>query len=465
MYKAMTYLLGMTWCMAFYAPVQGATIYVDVDATGANDGTRWMHAFTSLSAGINRASAGDDVWVAEGTYGAITLKTGVRLYGGFAGTEGSASQSDPDAHVTYINKTGGVRPVTSIGNDSSTVLDGFCITGGRLGQGNRPNNGTGMYLEHSNATIVRCVITNNTSVEVVAGTVAIKGGSPTFVNCKFYGNDGGWACGALYNSASGSPTLVNCLFYDNVVTHEGGAVCNNWGAPTFINCTFAYNKATIGRAGAVWDYRGDAVFRNCIFWNNTAVLPGTDGIFNTSAAPSPSTVTYSIVQGGWGGTGNIDADPLFVDPDGPDNVLGTMDDNLRLLAGSPGIDASDNTAVPADTADVDGDNNTTEPTPIDLDGNPRFVDDADTADTGNGTPPIVDMGAYEFHHPVVPIAGIPTVSQWGLVGLTLGLLTASRLIFRRHRAATPDATPRCPRTLRTSARTATRPSVCERTSP
>jgi hypothetical protein len=59
------------------------------------------------------------------------------------------------------------------------------------------------------------------------------------------------------------------------------------------------------------------------------------------------------------------------------------------------MDAGDNSSVPADTADLDGDNDTNEPVSLDLDGDPRFVDDPYTPDTGNGIPPIVDMGAYE----------------------------------------------------------------------
>jgi len=105
--------------------------------------------------------------------------------------------------------------------------------------------------------------------------------------------------------------------------------------------------------------------KNCIFWGDSSeeiiVLLGT------------TTVTYSDVQGGFPGTGNIDGDPLFVDPDNGD---------LRLQAGSPCIDAGDNTAV-------------TEGITTDLDGNPRFLDVPETPDTGNGTLPIVDMGAYE----------------------------------------------------------------------
>jgi hypothetical protein len=86
----------------------------------------------------------------------------------------------------------------------------------------------------------------------------------------------------------------------------------------------------------------------------------------------------------------INADPCFVDPDGTDNIIGTKDDNLRLLRISPCIDTGNNLAVPADTTDLDIDGITTEQTPLDLDAHHRFEDG-----DGNGSF-IVDMGAYEF---------------------------------------------------------------------
>jgi hypothetical protein len=128
---------------------------------------------------------------------------------------------------------------------------------------------------------------------------------------------------------------------------------------------------------------------NCILWANTA-----QQISVYSGSP---VVTYCDVQGGWSGTGNIDGDPLFRDPDGLDNDPNTFGDNdYRLSYGSPCIDAGDNAAVPADMADLDGDGDTQEPTPWDLDGWLRFIDDPNTPDTGSGDPPVVDMGAFEF---------------------------------------------------------------------
>jgi len=124
---------------------------------------------------------------------------------------------------------------------------------------------------------------------------------------------------------------------------------------------------------------------NCIFWDNTASSGSQIYYDGTSSA----TVSYSDVQGGWPGTGNINADPLFLDPD---------DGDLCLLAGSPCIDAGDNIAVSPDTLDLDGDGDTSEPIPLDLASNLRFVDQPDVADTGNGTTPIIDMGAYEANY-------------------------------------------------------------------
>jgi predicted outer membrane repeat protein len=95
-------------------------------------------------------------------------------------------------------------------------------------------------------------------------------------------------------------------------------------------------------------------------------------------------INYSCVQGWTGslcGTGNINADPCFVDADAND---------FRLLYDSPCIDAGDNNSVPNDIADLDNDGNTAEPIPYDLDGHPRLVD-GDCNDSN-----VVDMGAYEF---------------------------------------------------------------------
>lgn len=225
------------------------------------------------------------------------------------------------------------------------------------------------------------------------GALAIAGGTALINSCRFVGNRTEFNAARAIFAASGTTTITNCDFSDNRATGSilgslarGGAVEAGSNA-TILNCTFRRNRAS-GRGGAVFGGSGLTV-RNGIFWLNEA----NGGLTNETAqidAPTPA-LNYSIVQGltgGYDGVGNIDADPRFVDPDGPDNTLGTLDDDLRLLPGSPAIDAGDNAALPLAVRH-------------DLDGNWRYIDDPTAADTGAGLGPLIDLGPYEFQsgHP------------------------------------------------------------------
>jgi predicted outer membrane repeat protein len=180
--------------------------------------------------------------------------------------------------------------------------------------------------------------------------------------------------GAIFSSSPG-PMMTNDAFCGNSAEYGGGIMIDS-GSPETINCTFCGNEATQG--GGLYNLLGAPVVANCVFWSDAG---GEIVDISETAA-----VSYSDVQGAWPGPGNIDADPLFVDSANGDH---------HLSAGSPCIDAADCTAMPADLFDLDGDGDTDEPIPFDLDGNPRFVDDPETEDSGVGSP-CVDMGAYEY---------------------------------------------------------------------
>ncbi|MEE9296536.1 MAG: DUF4215 domain-containing protein [Phycisphaerae bacterium] len=174
---------------------------------------------------------------------------------------------------------------------------------------------------------------------------------------------------------------------------------HNFNAPaTLINCTFSQNWAGNLVGGLIADMQ-QLTATNCVLWGNSdSTGTGESAQFGVFSG-APVLLNYSCIQGltgGLSGVGNIGEDPLFRDADGADDIIGTEDDDLRLTAVSPCVDAADNTAVPVDTLDLDGDGDTAESVPFDLDGRSRFFDAPDTSDTGNGTPPIVDMGAYEF---------------------------------------------------------------------
>jgi hypothetical protein len=194
----------------------------------------------------------------------------------------------------------------------------------------------------------------------------------------------------------GSPTVTNCEFFGNAAGFDlpygyGGGMVIWGGAPTVVNCTLRANYADVG--GGMYIVGGAPTVANCILWYDDAST--ADEIGDNSGM---LVVSYSNVEGGYAGEGNINLDPMFVD--GPNG-------DLRLLSGSPSIDAADNLELPADIADLDGDGDTSEPIPLDLDGNLRVLDDPDTPDTGYGAFPIVDMGAYEFPSGDCNTNGVP----------------------------------------------------------
>jgi len=412
----------------------GEVIYVDADASGGGDGSSWTDAYNYLQDALAVTQSGDEIWVAEGTYkpdansadpngsgdrtATFQLINGVVIYGGFAGGETSLAERDWETNETILsgdlnsddepnfvnNSDNSYHIVTGSGTNATAILDGFTITAGNA-NGSYPDNcGGGMYNDSGSPTVTNCTFSKNLASWYGGGMCNYPSSNPTVTNCTFRGNSadmgGGGMCndsnssptltnctfignsgtfgGGMFNYAS-NPTLTNCTFNGNSAGYGGGGMFNDNGRPTITNCTFSKNSATWGWGGAMYNYSGIVTVTNCIFWGNTA-LSGSQ-FYNETSSP---TITYSDVEGGYSGTGNIDADPLFVDANGPDDIIGTKDDDLRLSFGSLCIDAGDNDAVPSGIM-------------TDIKGEPRFVDDHFTTDTGNGTRPIVDIGAYEYY--------------------------------------------------------------------
>lgn len=139
----------------------------------------------------------------------------------------------------------------------------------------------------------------------------------------------------VFNNFTSSNPLNNTAVLDGFTITGGTAngssdssyvsgMFNNNSFPSLTNCKFSANSATYG--GGMANFDSSPVVTNCILWGNSS------GIFNSNSNP---TVTYSIVQGGYTGTGILRVNPLFInaaDADGAYSVLGAADDGLNLHA-------------------------------------------------------------------------------------------------------------------------------------
>lgn len=297
--------------------------------------------YATIQAAINGAAYGDQIEVPPGTYSLPInfLGKAVRLY----------SSDGPE--VTIIDATGRNSSVVlcESGEGPDTILVGFTLTGGSRGMTNI----------NSSPTVTNCIITHNSTGEHGGGMYNYAA-HPTVTSCTFSHNTAGLHGGGMTNAYS-SPTVVNCVFSQNTAGAGGGGMANDFGSsPTATNCSFANNTASDhDGGGGIYNYTSSPTVTNCIVWGNWP-----NQLINDASNP---VVSYSSIQGGFSGTGNIDADPQFVDAAGGD---------LRLIWFSACLDAGDNAAVPQGVT-------------TDLAGQSRITD-------GKGAGmAVVDMGAYE----------------------------------------------------------------------
>jgi hypothetical protein len=393
--------------------------YVKANAAGANNGTSWANAFTDLQSALDAAEQGDQIWVAQGTYKpskdfslqanpsdprtkTFLLKNGVSMYGGFAGTETAVTQRNILANQTILSgdldgndrnnftnyEDNAYHVAVAYALSSPTTLDGVTIQGGNYGSENymetyigRYGAGLYIYLGSNNLSLSNCTLSDNYVYNLGSGAgIGIYNSSPIIKNCLFTRNYADDAPGGAMYITSSSPWIENCRFDDNDADYSGGGVANEWRSnSSFINCVFTKNRSNDG--GAILnsfstitiinstftsntseyseiihsEYSATTLITNSLIWGNTREGK-VSGISKTEN--STVTITYSNIEGGYAGTGNINLDPLFADlarPAGADNIWGTSDDGLALTTNSPAINMGNNTALPGGiTKDITG---------------------------------------------------------------------------------------------------------------
>jgi predicted outer membrane repeat protein len=294
--------------------------------------------------------------------------------------------------TTIIDGINNGSVVTFNSVDDNTILDGFTINYGFAA------NGGGIYCQQSSPTITNCIISKNSS-STYGGGVYCDQSSPTIIDCTIKENFSSFYGGGVYSHNS-DIRITNCDIYQNTANFYGGGVYSKEVSITIINCIIADNMTLIGqkgKGGGIYLWNSPSMIVNCTITGNKATYYGGaiyyGGLFsqkdiissilwgNTVGGVSDeihnigeglTTVTYSNIEGGFPGVGNINSNPLFVDPQ-------TVD--YRLQSGSPCIDSA-NSDDPASPADIYN--------------NLRF-DDPLTPDTGSGVNgSYYDMGACEY---------------------------------------------------------------------
>lgn len=258
--------------------------YVKNTAGGQNTGTSWADAFTDLHLALNTSQAGDEIWVAEGLFmpdtGAnrdrsFVLKSGVKLFGGFSGSETNLAQRDLTAHQTILSGNIGNPDMAEDNSytvlylaypDTSTLLDGLVLQDG--------------YAQSDTAFNQISPVRSGGAVYVMAQNGK---GQPTFRNCIFQNNYARDYGGAYFVNAQGSsgstPLFYRCTFRQNTAGFRGGAIYVTGG--NYYDRGIEYDHCVFDSNTALGDY-GGAIFWRCNFGSEQWDFLGCNMKNNTS---------------------------------------------------------------------------------------------------------------------------------------------------------------------------------------
>ncbi|MCB9273898.1 MAG: right-handed parallel beta-helix repeat-containing protein [Lewinellaceae bacterium] len=296
--KRIIYCIFSVFCLLAALPAIGQVAYVKQDASGANNGTSWANAYTSLHSALADATAAQ-VWVAAGTYvpGTDTMDVffvgrSVILYGGFAGTETSLDQRDVSAHATILsgdlagddiagnfttNRSDNALHVVYVDSlvTGGVTIDGFTV---RSGHGNAETNSQPEYyyrgggiFAYSRVAVRNCFFTQNharSGASVFVRSSTANGSQ--IEDCRFEDNISNSQSAGIYIEAASDIIVDNCSFTGNS-TNRGvlyPAYCTN---VQILNCAFENNENSSGYGGALFVWQPVNLYiGHCTFLNNTS---------------------------------------------------------------------------------------------------------------------------------------------------------------------------------------------------
>ena len=326
--------------------------YVKQDATAPNDGSSWAHAHTDLQSALAAAAPDEEIWVAAGTYKptsttdrtiSFTLKNGVALCGGFAGTETSRMQRNYQANVTSLsgdigatgdNSDNSYHVVVGSNTNSSAILDGFTITAGKAKDTldfSPESRGGGMYSYLGSPTVRNVIFTDNFAA---LGGGMYNGGDfgfpetatyPVLTNVTFQ-NNSAIEGGGLFNESYVHANLTNVTFNGNTVTRAGGGMEDRLGYLSLTNVVFKNNTAGLA-AGGMQIFSLQASLTNVTLQGNSATRYGGGMVISDSDPNLASTLTNVTLSGNsaefGGGIWIHESDPLLTNVTFQDNSAST----------------------------------------------------------------------------------------------------------------------------------------------
>lgn len=385
-------------------------IYVNQNAAGNNNGISWTNAYTSITDALAIAQNNEEIWIAEGVYtphasdrsASFTVNVpGIKIYGGFDGTETQLSDRIIGAHetilsgdllanddniISYSNTSRADNSYTVVNILADNIeLNGLTISDGHAngasGSATEARYGGGIHKSAStrNLTIKNCKVIKNVSKEaggaISSGFGATAGTSSLTINGSEFSENLSAIGGAIYSASIGTSTvsysISNSLFSKNKVGDINGAATGYAGSSMWlraynnsstmisniVNCTFVDNvdegtasgmnnmsRATLALTKNT-SANHTATLTNSIFWNNKGLSNAVArpiGGFIESMIPS-MTIKNSIDETNFTGV-------TLSGTSGNNSSSNPLFTNLSngdytLSIGSPAIDSGDNLSV------------------------------------------------------------------------------------------------------------------------